>query len=103
MRGTTRAIYAEFSEKMSKADFVLPRLLHGGPAFGVEAALDAIAVSGHGALDTVEGAVWRVERNELVNPGKGGERHWVVDYLVKYVRSDKVDGYFFPGINRNTG
>ena len=62
----------------------------------------AIAVAGHGALDTVEGAVWRVERNELINPGKGSERRWVVDYLVKYVRPDKVDGCYLPGINSNT-
>lgn len=38
----------------------------------------------YGALDPVEGAVWRVERN-----GK-------VDFLAKYVRPDKVDGAYFP-------
>jgi hypothetical protein len=102
MRGSKRTTYAEFSERVSKADFVLPRLLHEGSAFGVAAALDAIATSGHGSLDTVEGAVWRVERNELINPGKGGDRHWVVDYLVKYVRPDKIDGCHLPGINGNT-
>lgn len=108
MRGTTRATYAEFSQRVSKADFVLPRLLHEGAAFSVDAALEAIATSGHGALDTVEGAVWRVERNELIDPGRGGEssaprvRRWVVDYLVKYVRPDKVDGFYLPGINGNT-
>jgi hypothetical protein len=102
MRGSKRTTYAEFSERVSKVDFVLPRLLHEGSAFGVDAAIDAIALSGHGALDTVEGAVWRVERNELIDPGKGGERRWVVDYLVKYVRPDKVDGCYLPGINGNT-
>jgi len=41
----------------------------------------------HGALDPVEGAVWRVER-------KG-----VIDFLVKYVRPDKIDGDFLPEIS----
>lgn len=40
----------------------------------------------HGALDPVEGAVWRVER--------GGS----VDFLAKYVRPDKVDGCYLPDI-----
>jgi hypothetical protein len=81
---------------------VVPKLLHEGSAFSVEMALEAIEVSGHGALDTVEGAVWRVERNELIDPGRGGDRRWVVDYLCKYVRPDKVDGCYLPGINGNT-
>lgn len=103
MRGTNRAIFAEFSERVSKGDFVVPRLLHEGAAYSVESALAAIAVSGHGALDPVEGAVWRVERNALIHPGRGGDRRWAVDFLVKYVRPDKVDGSYLPGINGNTG
>jgi hypothetical protein len=43
--------------------------------------------------------VWRIERNELVNPGKDGERRWAVDFLVKYVRPDKHDGIYLPEIN----
>jgi hypothetical protein len=43
-----------------------------------------------------------VERNALINPGRGGDRRWAVDYLVKYVRPDKVDGSYLPGINGNT-
>jgi hypothetical protein len=39
----------------------------------------------YGALDPVEGAVWRVERNDKV------------DFLAKYVRPDKVDGSYFEG------
>lgn len=41
----------------------------------------------HGALEPVEGAVWRVER-------KG-----VFDFLCKYVRPDKVDGKYLPEIS----
>ena len=52
----------------------------------------------HGATDPVEGAVWRVERDELIDKKKGGERHRVVDFLAKYVRPEKVDGCFLPEI-----
>lgn len=42
---------------------------------------------GHGAIDPVEGAVWRVERK-----GK-------VDFLAKWVRPDKVDGRYLPEVS----
>jgi hypothetical protein len=65
----------------------------------VEAALAALNVYGfHGALDPVEGAVWRVERDELTHPGSRERRH-IVDFLVKYVRPDKVDGCYLPEIS----
>ncbi len=44
-------------------------------------------VGWHGALDPVEGAVWRVERN-----GK-------FDFLAKYVRPEKEDGIYLPKIS----
>ena len=50
----------------------------------------------HGAKELPEGAVWRVERNKAT--GKRGETKRVVDFLVKYVRSDKVDGKYLPDI-----
>ncbi len=43
----------------------------------------------HGCMEKAEGAVWRVERQ-----GK-------VDFLGKYVRSDKVDGKYFKDENGN--
>lgn len=49
------------------------------------------------AIDPVEGAVWRVERS---NPtGAKGERKEGVDFLVRYVRPDKVDGLYLPEIS----
>lgn len=102
MQESGRATYRDLVERVDSFGFVLPRLLHQGSPFSVDAALAAISTSGHGALDKVEGAVWRVERNELIHPGKGGERRWVVDFLVKYVRPDKIDGCYLPGINGNT-
>jgi hypothetical protein len=58
------------------------------PTEGPVSISDAMALlgeNGHwGAVDPVEGAVWRVERN-----GK-------VDFLAKYVRPEKVDGCYLP-------
>jgi hypothetical protein len=98
MRDKERATLATLSERISAGDFVQPRLLHKGPPFSIEQALLTIAESGHGALDPVEGAIWRVERNDVIHKGKGGERAWRVDFLVKYVRPEKIDGTYLPDI-----
>lgn len=66
---------------------VTPRLIHRGAPLSVDDALDAIEASGHGAIDPVEGAVWRVER-------KG-----TFEFLAKYVRPDKKDGVFLPEVS----
>jgi len=69
------------------ADLPRPHILHEGGPLSVEDALALLGEFGHhGALDPVEGAVWRVERK--------GE----VDFLVKWVRPDKVDGCYLPEI-----
>jgi len=80
---------------------VFPRTIHEGDPLSIEDALEGIKTSGHGAIDPVEGAVWRVERNELIDPRKGGERRWIVDFLAKYVRPDKVDGAYLPDVERS--
>lgn len=67
--------------------FKVPMLIHAGPpgvACSIEEAMRRLQTSGHGAMDPVEGAVWRVERK-----GK-------VDFLAKFVRPDKVDGQYLP-------
>ena len=97
-----RATLNDLTERVRDYGFVLPRLLSSAPPFSIEQALKAITTSGHGAIDPVEGAVWRVERNELIAPSRGGDRAPKVDFLVKYVRPDKVDGCFLPGVNGNT-
>jgi len=91
MRGNERATLADLTIRVNNYGFVQPRLLHTGGAFSIEAALDALATSGHGALDPVEGAVWRVERNEKIEQCKNSARRWKVDFLVKYVRPEKQD------------
>jgi hypothetical protein len=90
-----RIIYNEVSDRLRPLDFIQPMLLSIGDPLSIERAMELVSVSGHGALDPVEGAVWRVERNELIDRHKS-ERKWKVDFLVKYVRPDKVDGLYLP-------
>lgn len=100
MVGTKRTLFDEFLERVSIGDFVTPKVIHQGLPISVEGTLAKLGKFGfHGALDEIEGAVWRVERNELTNPGKTGERKWRVDFLVKYVRPNKVDGSYLPDLS----
>lgn len=82
MRGQERATWAELTRRCLY--FVTPWAIHVGGPLSIKDACRLLTVSGHGALDPVEGAVWRVERN-----GK-------VDFLAKYVRPEKVDGCLLP-------
>lgn len=63
---------------------VTPRVLHVGAPISVEAVLTLLDAhpSGHGAIDPIEGAVWRVER-----AGK-------TEFLAKFVRHGKQDGSY---------
>lgn len=71
--------------------FVVPKLLSYGQAFSIEQAIESIKTSGHGAIDPVEGAVWRVEH--------GGD----VQFLCKFVHHDKQDGTYLDREIWNTG
>ena len=82
MRGEERLPYLQFLKRISKGDFITPRLISYGAPVSLDWVLKRLEPSGHGALDKIEGAVWRVERQ-----GK-------VDYLAKYVRPEKVDGIY---------
>lgn len=82
MRGGQRLTFDEVRGRVLSVGFTQPRLLCDGQPYSIAQAIRAIETSGHGAIDPVEGAVWRVER-------KG-----VVDFLAKYVRPDKVDGSY---------
>lgn len=82
MTGHERLPLRAFEDRVL-ASFVIPTLIATRP-ISVQDALAELGTLGfYGALDPVEGAVWRVERN-----GK-------VDFLAKYVRPDKVDGAYF--------
>jgi ATP-dependent RNA circularization protein (DNA/RNA ligase family) len=88
MVGAERKTWQETQYRLSDY-FVVPRVINiGFDPMSIEDALKEIRWSGHGALDPVEGAVWRVERD-----GK-------VDFLAKYVRHDKKSGCY---LERETG
>jgi ATP-dependent RNA circularization protein (DNA/RNA ligase family) len=82
MREKTRLPYLEFVQRVAKFELPIPQCLSIGEPCAIETILPLIEVSNHGAIDKVEGAVWRVER-------KGA-----VDFLVKYVRPEKQDGIY---------
>lgn len=86
IREEKRLSYWEFSERVLKSYFIRPHIIDIGDSVSLERALDNLGARGrHGAQESVEGAIWRVER-------KG-----VVDFLIKYVRPDKVDGKYLQG------
>lgn len=83
IEGDTRLSYHEFLKRVLPMSFTVPNLLHMGGAFSIRQALKAIESGGkHGALESVEGAVWRVERRGRV------------EFLCKYVRHEKEDGKY---------
>lgn len=84
--GHKRMPYACVLEASFSTGFTMPQKLHDGGPIGVAEVMSLISRSGHGAIDPVEGAVWRCER-------KGA-----VDFLGKYVRKDKVDGKYLPSV-----
>lgn len=96
MTDTMRLPYAKFRERIFPR-FISPRVVYvGQEALSIQDAMAELVSYNqhgwHGALEPVEGAVWRVERDKLVRGTKTRER--VVDFLVKYVRPDKEDGKY---------
>jgi ATP-dependent RNA circularization protein (DNA/RNA ligase family) len=88
MTDMDRLIYHKFLKRIIKFDFVEPRLIHIGQPISLKQIIKRLEPSGHGAIDPVEGAVLRVEREGRV------------DFLCKYVRPDKEDGkYLIKGEN----
>ena len=98
MIGAERAIFDEVEKRAEFCNFTMPFTHSYGPTVSIEKALDYISTSKHGAIDPVEGCIWRVERNKVINK-QTGERKHVVEFLVKYVRPDKKDGIYLPAIS----
>lgn len=99
MLADKRTPFDHFLARIAPGEFVTPHLIHRGGPLAIADALRLLGTYGfHGALDPVEGAVWRVERNEQSGP-TGNERRLVVDFLVKYVRPDKVDGGYLEELS----
>jgi hypothetical protein len=82
-----RLIYHEFLLRVLPLGFTVNRLIHIGQPISLKEVLKRLEPSGHGALDSVEGAVFRCERL-----GK-------VDFLCKFVRPEKQDGIYLPEIS----
>ena len=86
--------------------FSVPPLIHNGGAYSIEDAVIELnterdswtkGYGGYGALEPIEGAVWRVEYNKPT--GVKGESQQTVLFLTKYVRPDKVDGKYLPEVS----
>jgi hypothetical protein len=87
-RAGARVTHDELVSRCDLYGVTTPHVISDGPPITVEAALTALGDLGqHGALDPVEGAVWRVERRGQF------------DFLAKYVRPDKQDGKYLPEIS----
>lgn len=71
-----------FLERVKVGNFITPKLLQDNGAIPTEKAYDLAKESGHGAIDDVEGIVYRVEHR--------GE--W--EFMAKWLRPDKVDGLY---------
>jgi len=100
MVGHDRTPYDELVKRVKPFDIVLPHLVHRGRPISIKSVMDIIGEDGfHGAVDPVEGAMWRIERDKAT--GVKGEKVRVVDYLVKYVRPDKEDGIYLPSVSGN--
>ncbi len=87
MLGTERMKYDDFSLCI-EGYFPTPFTLETRHPRTVEDVMSDLGEYGrHGALDPIEGAVWRVERRGTV------------DFLVKYVRPDKQDGKYLEAVS----
>jgi hypothetical protein len=93
MFGHQRVPQTELANRASIGCFTLPSLIETRP-LDIEIVCQIIdsrlyrnRPSSHGAIDPIEGAVWRVER-------KGR-----VDFLAKWVRQDKEPGCYLPEIS----
>lgn len=87
MKGQQRQPYQDVKTRCDNHSITTPFTFHIGAPLSIEKALKELGNGKHGAIDSVEGAVWRVERL-----GK-------VDFLAKYVRLDKKDGKYLPEIS----
>lgn len=92
MRGKDRIIFDDLRTRTAAVELVTPQVLGYGP-MSISEALEKIGYGGkiwhspHGAVEPIEGAIWRVERK-----GK-------VDFLTKFVHHAKQDGRYLPEVN----
>ncbi len=100
MTGPERLPYHEVIKRVGEY-LPVPHELHYGGPVSVPKILAILGKHGHhGAIDLAEGAVWRVER--LKPTGRKGEKKHLVDFLIKYVRPEKIDGKYLPELTGKT-
>jgi len=99
MDKTERVPYDVFYIRVVTWGFVVPNMIHIGGPLSIEKAMEILGKGKHGAIDPIEGAIWRVEQYKQVKKGYGSERKRIVDYLAKYVRPDKKDGIYLPEVS----
>jgi hypothetical protein len=87
IREHDRTPASEVASRCAAVELVTPRVIHTGSPVSIAEVLEKLEPSAHGAVDGVEGAVWRCER-------KG-----TVDFLGKFVRPEKVDGKYLENIS----
>ena len=98
MREHERMPYDQFFERTYKLFRKPRRKLGFGDACSIDEAMKWLGTHGYyGALDPVEGAVWRVEYNKPT--GVKGQGKQTVLFLTKYVRPDKEDGKYLPEVS----
>lgn len=86
MEGKERISFIELFNRLN-GKFTMPSLVHIGEAISVDDALKKLGKFGrHGAIDEVEGLVYRVERN-----GK-------FDFICKFVKHTKEDGKYLESV-----
>jgi len=96
---TVRLPWPDFKSRVIENGFTVANTIHEGSPLSISEAMERLSVSGHGAIDPVEGAVWRVERDEQKTKGIASDRIRRVDFLAKFVRPDKVDGKYLPKVS----
>jgi hypothetical protein len=84
--GKARLPWDDVARRCADFGVTTAAVLHDGGPLSVEFVRECIATSRHGALDPVEGAVWRVE-------SRG-----VFDFLAKWVSPEKQDGKYLTDI-----
>lgn len=88
IRGKTRLPHGDAARRIDAVGLRRAYVISDGAPLSVSGALDLLGDHGrHGAIDVIEGAVWRCER-------KGG-----FDFMAKFVRPEKADGVLLPEIS----
>ena len=90
MTGSERLPHDMMRDVAERAIIPTAHILSDGPPVSVSDAMAMLGEYGHhGAIEAPEGAVWKIERAGAF------------DFNCKFVRHDKVDGKYMPGIGRD--